>query len=241
MKPEQSGFLFISKPPIKDVFSAGFTIGFGNELIGGQSFGHALGIGFRDGLIGGLTEGLMSGIGYGLDAVKDGRRFFDGAKVDTEVLIDQNIPIVVQIGDNNCLPASVEATDRSFGGTLTQNDARGWFGGDPNKMPLEDVKVWSKYSEVSGRSWSGELSKSNSLPKILSTMKDGGRVAINLNSGDVGHSIVMKSITQKTITKINGNIVTRYIYKAMNPGNGGYIMRVSSSSIRKSNNIFYIF
>jgi len=222
-------------------FIAGFTTGFGNGLMRGQNFGQALGSGLKDGLIGGVTGGLIGGVAGGIDAVRDGRRFFDGATVQTEILVDQNIPLVGQIGDNNCLPACVEATDRSFGGSLTQNDVRGWFGGDPNTTPLNDVDVWGKYSEVSGHKVLVDLNKGSSLPRVLTTMKNGGRVAINLNSGDVGHSVVIKSITQKTITKINGNVVTKYIYRAMNPGNGGSIMRVSGSSIRNAYNIFYIF
>ena len=222
-------------------FSAGFTTGFGNGLMQGHNFEQAFGSGLRDGLIGGFSGAILGGMWGGIDAAIDGRRFFDGASVNNEVLVDQNIPVVGQVGENNCLPASVEATDRSFGGKVTQNDVRGWFGGDPNTNPLMDVDVWAKYSDVSGHSVFGDLDKATSLPRVLSAMNDGGRVAINLNTGNVGHSVVMNSITRRTITKLNGNVISRYIYGAMNPGNGGYMMKISGRRIINAFNIFYIY
>jgi len=224
-------------------FSAGFTTGFGNGLLGDQNFGQALGSGARDGLIGGVSGGLIGGIAGGIDAAIDGRRFFDGATVQDYVVIQQNIPVVGQVGDNNCLPASVEAVDRSLGGNMTQEQVRNLpgLGGDPNTVSLTDVDVWKQYASASGHTWSGEVGKPTSWARIIGDMSNGGRVAINLNTGNVGHSVVMQSVVQRTITKVSGNVVQKFLYYVMNPGNGGSIARISASSISKAYNIFYIF
>jgi hypothetical protein len=59
-------------------FSSCFTIGFGNDLMKGNSFGHALGQGGIHGLIGAASGALIGGIAGGIDASKAGRDFWDG-------------------------------------------------------------------------------------------------------------------------------------------------------------------
>ena len=222
--------------------SSGFTTGFGNALLDGKNFGQALGQGGIYGLIGGASGAVIGGLWGGIDAVIDGRRFWDGATVQRTVLAEQNIPIVGQVGDNNCLPANVEAVDRSFGGNMTQQDIRNLpgLGGDPNTVQLYDTNTWSAYSDASGHQVLGDLNKTTSLPRVLSNMQSGNRVSINLNTSNGGHSVVMQSVVQKTVTKVNGTITQKLLYYVMNPANGGGITRIGGNSIINSYNIFYI-
>ena len=226
-------------------FSSGFTLGFGNGLAGGQSFGESLGQGAYQGLIGGATSGLLGGLAGGFSALSDGRRFLDGATVERTILAQQDIPIVGQIGDYNCLPASAEAIDRSFHGTMTQQDIRNLpgLGGDPRTTPLIDGDVWAAYADASGAcGWDFyHPSDGNKFSNILSNMQRGDRVAINLKTADGGHSVVMQNITQKTITKANGTVVQKIIYNVMNPANGGSYHSISTRSINRAYNIFFVF
>jgi hypothetical protein len=224
-------------------FSSGFTTGFGNGLMQGKNFGNALGQGGLYGLMGAGSGAAIGGLWGGIDAAIDGRRFWDGATVQRTTLAKQNIPVVGQIGTNDCGPASVEAVDRSFGGNLTQQDVRGWAGFEGD-APLGDGDVWKTYVNKSGHSLDFEplsSAPSTKLYNVLSKMQGGSRIAINLNMGrDVGHSVVIQSITEKTITKINGTVLQKLFYNVMNPANGGSITRIPSSSITNSYNVFYI-
>jgi hypothetical protein len=51
-------------------------------------------------------------------------------------------------------------------------------------------------------------------------MSSGGRVAVTLNTGEVGHSVVMQSVVQRTITKVSGKVVQKYLFYVMNSGIG---------------------
>jgi len=223
--------------------ASGFTTGFGNALVDGRNFAQALGQGGIYGAIGLGSGALIGGIVGGIDAAIDGRRFWDGATIQKTTLAQQNIPIVGQEGTNNCLPATAEAVDKSLGGNLTQQDIRDLptLGGDPN-TPLTDVDVWSAYGKRSGRFVTGEIPRPsvNSPTNVLSNMQNGNRVAINLSTGDVGHSVLMQRVVQQTVTKINGNVTQKLLYFVMNPANGGSITRISSRSIINAYNIFYI-
>jgi RHS repeat-associated protein len=223
--------------------SSGFVTGFGNGLVNGQSFGKALAQGGLYSLMAGASGAIIGGVWGGIDAVRDGRRFWDGAIVTKETLVNQNIPVVGQIGDNNCLPANAEAIDRSFGGNITQQNIRDFpgLGGDPNTVGLGDVDVWNAYKELSGHSWMGEPGSPAAVRRILNPMQGGARVSINLNTGGkIGHSVVMQSIVQKTVTKVNGNIVQKLLYYVMNPANGGNIHKMSGKVLSNAFNIFYI-
>ena len=220
---------------------AGFVGGFGNGLVGGQNIGQAFGSGITNGLIGMAMGGVIGGVSGGIDAAIDGRRFGDGATVQKNILAQQNIPKVGQVGDNNCLPASAEAVDKSFGGNMTQQDIRNIFNGDPNIVPLVDKDVWTVYSAKYGHSFTMEYVKSTSLPTVLSKMQEGVRVAINMEIGQsAGHSVIMQSIVQKTITKLNGRVIQKTLYYVMNPANGGSIHKIDATQITNSRNIFYI-
>lgn len=225
-------------------FGGGFVTGLGNGLLNGQGLGQSLGAGFKTGLMGGLSGGLLGGISGGIDAALDGRRFFDGATVQKDIVTDNGISLVGQRGDNNCLPASAESIDGAFGGNLNQDQMRSWFPGtDANIDPLADVDFWSKYASKTGSSWKGDsFVPGNIGQRIHTVMQSGGKVAVNLNLGNnVGHSVAIKSSILRTITKINGSVIQKYAVNAMNPGNGGSYLRYSENLIRKSFNVFYLF
>ena len=224
-------------------FSGGFVSGFGNTLVDGGSIGNAFKSGGIDAFLGGLSGTVVGGVVGGIDAVRDGRRFWDGATVTRTTLVDQNVPIVGQVGEMNCLPASAEAVDRSFGGNLTQQDIRNLpnLGGDPNLDWLHDDTVWREYSEWSGLQYGGERTITSVTPlRITEKMQNGYRVAINLNNSEIGHSVVMDRVVMKTITKISGKTSLRYLYYVMDPSSGGYIRRISPSDIVRAKNVFYI-
>ncbi|NMA74415.1 MAG: hypothetical protein GX963_09705 [Bacteroidales bacterium] len=59
-------------------FAGGFTTGFGNDLLQGGSFGHALGQGGIYGVIGLGSGALVGGLAGGIDAIRDSRNFWSG-------------------------------------------------------------------------------------------------------------------------------------------------------------------
>jgi len=224
-------------------FASGFTSGLGNGLLGGQNFEQALWSGTKNGLIGGLSGATIGGLWGGIDAAIDGRRFWDGATVQKTTLAQQNIPVVGQRGKMNCGPASAEAIDASFGGSMTQEQIRNLptLGGDPNTVPLGDITLWDTYTNASGHSLSHNIPTNGELSNILSNMQNGNRVALNLRiDGNVGHSVVMQRVVQQTTTKINGTVSQKLLYYVMNPANGGSITRISSHSILSTYRVFYI-
>jgi len=229
-------------------FSAGAIAGFGNGLFKGQSIGKALGNGLGEGFIGGISGGLIGGIFGGLDAVHDGRRFFDGSSVEETILTDQNIPLIGQRGSRNCVSACVESIDKSRGGDLSQETVRSWSGGDPDKDGLSAAKVLKEYSDMNGLKFGDEFCNGGSPARILNVMRCDGRVAYShqLEYTDsygirktMDHLNVLKRISLKTITSINGKITTKVIYQIMNPSNGGYFMKISLKQLLNVNNSVY--
>jgi hypothetical protein len=57
---------------------------------------------------------------------------------------------------------------------------------------------------------------------------------------DVGHSVVMRSMTEKTITKIGGEVIHKSIYRVMDPGVGG-IVRMSASKLSNHFSVTYLY
>ena len=72
-------------------------------------------------------------------------------------------------------------------------------------------------------------------------MRKGARVNVTLNMGDqIGHSVVVRSIHNRQVFKLNGSYFESYFFKIMNPttGTSGTIYQ---SDIFKAFNIFYIY
>lgn len=192
-------------------------------------------------LCGYATGALIGGLSGGIASVKDGKRFIDGASVQ-KIIREQDIPVIGQRGDNNCVPASIEAVDKSFGGEMTQEQMRSLIGGNPNIDPVEDLSAWSKYVSETGHSLSGEHGITNgSQFRMFSQIGLDNRVVINLNyGGNVGHSVVVQKAILEVATKVNGSISSRVLFYIMDPANGGSIRYINSNSILNAFNIFYI-
>jgi hypothetical protein len=54
-----------------------------------------------------------------------------------------------------------------------------------------------------------------------------------------GHSVVMKSITQRTLQRVNGQLAKRLTYTVMNPAHGVFT-NISRKSIMNAHKIFLI-
>jgi RHS repeat-associated protein len=207
-------------------FSSGFTTGFGNSLVGGHSFGKALGQGGIYGLVGGASGAAIGGLAGGIDAARHGRRFWDGATVTKKYGIDVNVISVRQEGRNNCLPASGESVDRSLGGKSTQKDLRNkLFPGTSENDALSDKDFWMGYGEEATRTVRGTTigPRGYGAEDIALTMKEGGRVALTIpGSGDIEHSVVVKSVFLQTVVKVNGTATQTIMYSVMDPAIGGF-------------------
>ncbi|MBC9928986.1 FG-GAP-like repeat-containing protein [Chitinophaga qingshengii] len=230
--------------------AGGFVGGFGNGLADGQNLGQAFGSGLKGGLYGGLIGGVTGGLAGGIDAAIHGRRFFDGATVTKVVEADQAIPVIGQKGDNNCLPASAESVDKSLGGNMTQERIREVVapGTDPKTVPLGDRDVWSGYANEAGRQVQGQNAANVNFCEIADKMNAGNRVAVGINptgGQTVGHSVVIKSVISKTITKIGGKQIYQSILKIMDPGHGGSFSLIKTTGWHtmpagKFGNIFFL-
>jgi hypothetical protein len=214
-------------------FSSGFVSGLGNGLIGGQNFGNALWSGTKTGFIGGLSGAAIGGITSGISAVRDGRRFWDGAKVNDYRLRDHNIPYVPQNADYNCGPASAEAVTNH---QLDQNGVRTVLRGDPNKQGLRDVDVIQHIRNNTGRDVSVT---SGDLQAIYNEMTNRGNVVLSLSGtgGNPGHMVVANSVWERTVTKISGRVIQRLFLEVMDPARGQYIRQ----SIGNNQRFFTIF
>jgi RHS repeat-associated protein len=204
--------------------SSGFTTGFGNGLLQGQSFGQALGQGGMYGLYGGLSGAALGGLGGGISALRDGRRFWDGATVTKDFYADVNVIAVRQDGLNDCLPASGESVNRSLGGDIKKGQFREWAGGGSD--PLYDWGndgFWNTtYAPRTGHTVQG-YSQIDGSKHIVPTLKGGGRVALTIpGSGGIDHSVVVKSVYTQTINKVSGQSTQTIMYRVMDPGTGGF-------------------
>lgn len=220
--------------------ASGLITGTGFSLLDGNSFSDALYAGGVNALYGFAAGALIGGVTEGIQSIKRGNRFIDGASVQ-RLERSQNIPIIEQRGTNNCVPASIEAVDKSLGGEITQEDIRALVGGDPNLDPVEDLSTWKAYLSETGHSLIGENPLSNNVKlKIFAQLGLGNRVVINLNVGEIGHSVVINKAILEVVTKVNGTISTNVLFQVMNPANGGYYQYLYGNSIKNAYNIFYI-
>ena len=226
----------------------GFT---GGAITGGSS-------GFSQNLTSGLINGNLSGGGLlkstvlgagiggsiqGIGAALDGRRFWDGAKIDyTPLGQDPDLPKVMQKGDQNCACATGEMTLKSNGVNQTQGDIRNFFGGDPDLVPLPDEATFNYIKTKGGLSGDkfrlstsdSYISKADYINRSLRAGK-----SINLSiAGNPGHSVSVRGAFLKTVTKVNGASSRGLAFKIFDPArSGSYYM--SNSFLR--NNVPNVF
>ena len=186
-------------------------------------------------LMGGLIGGTISGIG----AAIDGRNFGDGSKLlETDVLAsDLSIADVKQNAKYNCSPACGESID----GTLTQDNIRDWFGGNPETTGIPDVDMWRKFADRTGKRMISSANLGDPAT-VASSINSGAKIVATLRNADVnaaGHSVVLKSVTKRTFEKLNGKIVHRYSVGIMNPSVGRVTSR-SWGSMSRVNRFFIL-
>ena len=217
-------------------FAGGFASGFGNGVIDGQSFGAALGSGLKTGAFGAASGGVIGGLYGGIDAALDGRRFFDGATVVRETATPgYTIPNVQQQLDASCSAGCASSVDQSFGGSLTETDIMKLIPKyDYVSTGVEDFHFWDQFAKATGRH---SIPTNNITPEMFysnfsKNIGNSGRFALSTNN----HSVVLQSVTKSTITKISGNIITRYTYNVMDPAYGA----IRSLNPSKVINIFNI-
>ena len=216
-------------------FTSGFLNAFGNGIADGQGFQRSLGSGLREGSIAGFSGGLAGGIGGGIDAVRDGRRFFDGAKVYDRVLVDQANPFVHQSKAANCVAACGQSATN---GRVTEAEIRNALaaGSDADKTGLGDGEM-VKYiaSRLGGRYkyWGKTLDPADAL----SHLRNGTKIFANL-TGEQRHEVLLNKITERTIRKISGKVITKTLYYVMDPLKGQYTP-INSSFLRTSNFWFW--
>jgi hypothetical protein len=185
--------------------------------------------------VGALTGGLAGGMAGGIDAALDGRRFFDGATVVRDTSSPSySIPAVKQNLDGSCGAACAASVDQSLGGNLSEGNVINMF---PNEdfagRGVGDVGFWDRFAANTGRVSSPmQNDPSFFYNNIRSSSASSSRFVLSTHN----HSVVMQSVTRTTITKLSGNIITRYSYNVMDPANGGF-GTFASRSIR---NIFRI-
>lgn len=227
-------------------FTSGFISGAGNAWARGSNSGDIISAGLIEGGIGGLTAGLTGGIIAGIGTRLGGRRFWDGATVEKNLIYNKNIPKVGGDGKYGCLDACVESIDKSRCGNITKNKVRSWFPNniDPNKNALVDKEVWSIYANETNMKMFGYsknfIDKNTFSSFFMEGIKRGDYCSLTMNTGfSIDHSTVVNQVTERIITKMNGEILTKYTVKLMNPALGGHYINYYNIQhlLNSSNNI----
>ena len=200
----------------------GFATGFGNSLNEGNNFNDALKQGLKDGAVGSLTGGLIGGVAGGIDAVLDGRRFFDGATVSYQTAVPPyTINDLQQNLDASCTPTCGATIDQSFGGTLTEESAMKLYASDYKNIGVRDVDYWKTFATKTNlkyQNFSGGQSTAANLYDDFNGLGNLKYSRFALSSSN--HSMVLKSVTQRTLTKINGYTTFKYFFNVMDPAYG---------------------
>ena len=204
-------------------FARGFFGGTVNAWANGASLEGGLKSGMYTGIIGGLTGGLVGGISGGIRAAKKGLRFIDGANVES-VTANPNydVPLLSQSDRASCSPTCGASIDQSLGGDLTEEKLRNLIPGDWTGKGIADAEFWEEFSNISGHNYQGMSASSIDPQTLFNQVRGGGANNFRLAFSTRNHSVVFQSITHKTITKLNGNVINRYIIRAMDPAHGAY-------------------
>ena len=203
--------------------SGGFVTGFGNGLIEGKNFGQALGQGALFGLGGAASGALIGGLWGGIDAYRNGREFWNGAKmIEQKTIVNQNLPLVRQQGDYNCGPA----TGESITG-VPQQQYREIVGGNPNQDPVKAIDFNNAITKATGRKvapFSRYLPSDKIGAEQLAGMMNRGNNFYLVSGTEtlVDHATALNSITIKTFQKVSGAIYHKIVYEVMDPALGIY-------------------
>ena len=206
-------------------FTGGLVTGTGNSLLQNENIGKALSNGLNSALWGGTIGGFAGGITGGIRATRGGRDFWSGGykKTTTEtILADAGIPSVRQEGLNDCLPACLQGTDESLGGSMTQQEIRSWYGGDGS---LLDIDVVERYSSETSRSYEAlsMIQRSEYINSMSDKINTGQKIILNLRqTGNVGHAVAVNRVIERTVQYAPGLRSSSIVYQVMDPWSGSF-------------------
>ena len=189
----------------------------------GQNFGQAFWGGTKVGLIGGISGATIGGFWGGIDAVMDGRNFWNGAP--WEVAYDYKLPGTWSSlrGD---LPIHNQA-DPTVGCTQKTFESMTHYRMQNFEIPIENGTDFRQLAE----SWGYEVKRAhNNVHSIGRQMLKGNPSAITYNNEGVQHTVGINRIKVMRTTRLFGNGY-RYknIIEVMDPLKSNY-MRLSNSS-----------
>ena len=193
----------------------------GFSLLNGDKFSKALGMGAIGLGIGAAAGSLAGGLGNGIMASRDGREFWNGARlIKEEVIADRNLPPTQSDGAYNCGPAMGEAITG-----IPQGEYRSALGGNPNTDPVMTNEMNDAIEHLSGRRVfpyrrpKGELGAIN----LAERMNRGEDFYVVSGTGtSVSHASGLNSISLKTYLRVSGSTYVKPIYQIMDPAIGGY-------------------
>jgi hypothetical protein len=162
------------------------------------------------------TGAMFGGFMSGFDAMRDGKRFLDGAMVSKGDVFSQPIPQINQKPDE-CLFSSIKAVDQSLGFNHTDAELYNCLVFRENELP-SDVDSWVKYGELTGCNVRYDLSPNDALSEFAK----GARVAVTLDYGTDSHSVVLTSFQDKTIVRVNGFEFYDPKLRIMDPAGSGW-------------------
>lgn len=205
--------------------ASGLVYGFGNSWNQGNSFETSLNQGWQSSKTGMLFGGLTGGVAGGLAARKAGHNFWSGRRV--EYVTRASTPGIEATGGNgrmDCVPASVETVDRSFGGNLDAATFREFAapGSDANINGFSFNELESSYRALRPERGVNVLDHFQWKDDIIPSMELGGRVIVGTPALDGGHAKVIQSVQEKFVYGANGLLLhSTYRYRVMDPFNGG--------------------
>ncbi len=203
-------------------FTGGFVTGMGNGLLEGQSLGQSSVQGLKYGGIGAVSGFVLGGIAGGINAVKDGRNFWHGGKL--EVDISNPITKIKQNTMYDCTYASAESNDTFIGGNKSQSYYKNENPGKSGGRGLTDKEVYEMYKKEGYNI----LSMPTNDPKnyIAGQMQEGRAVSLSYNTNitidgqKFAHNVAVKRI------KLYDN--GKFIIRIMDPAKG-YFRRLTAA------------
>lgn len=211
--------------------SGGFLTGFGNSLVQQQGFGQAFGSAALGGLMGGIGGGIIGGLYGGIDAAIDGRHFWYGDRLTTD--ISTPLPQMNQIGEADCRYETFRSMDSYYNGeTSSVSDLRASF---PNAERSEyqlgrmyrsqRMALYNLKNEITDNMTKAEIAQ-----KMANSMEQNKAIHYEFKFSNGGHAV---GISRVRIYD-SGRILLNY----MNPsGAGGY----STTNFNKMLNMFSVF
>ncbi len=217
-------------------FAGGFTGSALNTWANGGSFIDGIVNGFRAGVQGALVGAAVGGITGGIKAVKEGRRFFDGAKVEDLTMVDQGNPFVMQNDKAQCVAACGESATN---GNVSQDQIRDALAknSDPSNIGLFDGDMVKEISKLDGGVAKYARTKLNKY-LVVDRLKKGHQIFANLKGAESNHMVLLNKVVKRTITKLSGVIKTKFLYYAMDPLKGQYTS-LSKSFLNNGTNFWF--